>query len=399
MENIKPIVFISYGRPNLEQARAVYEWLTRGGLTCWMDEKSLRTGQVWRQEIAKAIRECEIFIACLSKKSVSRRGFFQNELRSAYEELRNIPPSQPFLLPVRLDDCEIPSEIEGVHYIDFFTPEGPTRLLQDILHYLAPNLPALRLSNALEHIRLNRLDEALHELKDLYALTDDRVPDHRLRIIYDLACVESRRAERFSSDSKQRSSSLDAAFCYLGEWFDYGASGAWLRTWRTAQNEVYRMGCDSDLLYLLKSYNVKIREMLGDHATALPKDIVTRSKPSEQSYFGGGCLLLNEKIECPDGLLALENLRVGTTITSCELKSPCAPIESRVVRTYSSRESECVVINDKFIVTLSQPFFDIDNRVIRAIELRAENGDRQRFLDFSVSSDKSNGRKRGQARL
>src|ERR1700752_2973596 len=109
MESAFPPVFISYGRIDLERAREVYQWLTRSGVECWMDEVRLRAGEDWKWVIDKAIRASQIFLACLSKNSVSHRGFFQTELKTAYEVWRTIPQEQVYLLPIRLDECEIPS--------------------------------------------------------------------------------------------------------------------------------------------------------------------------------------------------------------------------------------------------------------------------------------------------
>ena len=59
-------------------------------------------------------------ILLLSIKSVGTRGFFQKELRLALDVLDTIPLCHVYLLPVRLDMCEIPSRLTTIHYVDLF---------------------------------------------------------------------------------------------------------------------------------------------------------------------------------------------------------------------------------------------------------------------------------------
>ena len=363
-----PPVFISYAKVDIQRAREVFKCLTRGGVACWMDEFSLRGGDSWSQEIKRVIHSCKIFIACLSLRSVSHRGFFQTELKTAYEVWKMIPPNKPYLIPLRFDKCEMPDEMEAIHRIDFFARGGRVTLLRDVLHHLDSELLSFRLSEAIEQIRVGKLDEATHNLEMLKNLVSDDTPDFRLRIFYDLACVKSLAAGRFDVNSSQRKYLLDDAFKYLKIWYDYGQSGAWLRSARTANNEVYRMGSDADLLCLLKSHRTEIKIMLGGLATKLPKRL-----PKEVPTISGsrgGCLLLSEAIESPEGLLAMENVRAGTKVISCMLDNNATPIETLVNDTRTSRQHECVIINSGIMVTPSQPFFNLDNTLVCAGDLK-----------------------------
>ena len=360
MEEISPPIFISYARVDVARGREVYQWLTRGGLDCWMDEVYLRVGQNWKQEIDKVIRTCQIFVACLSSKAVDHRGFFQTELRTAYEVWKTVPPQHVFLLPIRLDECEIPMEIRDLHCLDFFAPEGPAKLLRDINYYVNPEAPALLLSQALEHIRMRRLDEAMQILERLQILVDQRNPELRLRIMYDLACVHSLKAENDAPLSPSYISALDAASAWLKQWYEFGLGSAWTRTGRTVENEVYRMGSDADLLCLLAKRPVEVRALLESNASALPDHLPRRSSG------GGGCILLMQAVETPDGPVRFEALRPGARITSCLLKNGNTPVETRIRAIHTSREQECVVLNGRWIATPSQPFFDVATRKVRA---------------------------------
>ena len=69
----------------------------------------------------QAIRESDYFIALLSFNSLNKRGYVQSELKEALETLKEIPESQIYLIPVRLEDCELSiKELKNLHWIDLF---------------------------------------------------------------------------------------------------------------------------------------------------------------------------------------------------------------------------------------------------------------------------------------
>jgi len=85
----------------------------------WLDVEALLAGQVWREEIIKAINHSHYFIAILSSNSVERRGYVQKELKE--DILDKISYSKVFVIPVRLDDCKVTHrKINVLHIVDLF---------------------------------------------------------------------------------------------------------------------------------------------------------------------------------------------------------------------------------------------------------------------------------------
>jgi CheY-like chemotaxis protein len=113
-------VFLSYSRADESQAERLYRSLCEHGLDIWFDKESLLPGQNWEEEIKREIHKSDFVILLLSIKSVGRRGFFQKELRLALDVLDTIPLGHVYLLPIRLDTCEIPSRLAAIHYVDLF---------------------------------------------------------------------------------------------------------------------------------------------------------------------------------------------------------------------------------------------------------------------------------------
>ena len=103
-------VFISYARRDSAAVDLLHQRLESAGIPVWRDTANLRPGQDWRTEIRRAIENNSlIFIACFSTNSTSRQQSYQNEeLTLAVEQVRKRRPDVPWLIPIRLDDCEIP---------------------------------------------------------------------------------------------------------------------------------------------------------------------------------------------------------------------------------------------------------------------------------------------------
>jgi tetratricopeptide (TPR) repeat protein len=123
----KKHVFLSYCRDDKAAVRQLRDDLVAGGETVWWDEDIL-PGANWRQSIRRAMKDAYAVIVCLSQAidKRDRSGVFP-ELRDAIDDYRLHPPGSIFLIPVRLDDCEIPdlevdatTTLDGLQVVDLF---------------------------------------------------------------------------------------------------------------------------------------------------------------------------------------------------------------------------------------------------------------------------------------
>jgi hypothetical protein len=130
MEPLK--IFISYAKEDIDQVRPIYDTLKNAGYDPWLDEKKISAGQDWKHEINNAIEQSSFFLACLSGKSVDKTGFVQKELKMALEILDQQPEGRIYLIPVRLDECEVPMRLQGLHWCDLFEDDGMQDLLKAI---------------------------------------------------------------------------------------------------------------------------------------------------------------------------------------------------------------------------------------------------------------------------
>lgn len=123
-------VFVSYAREDLDSIRELVRLLDEGGYHTWFDQRDLTAGEEWDLEIQKAIKSSKLFLACFSTNSVSKKGYFQKELRKGLEYLEMMPESTIFLVPVRLDMCQIPQRFSHLQWCDLFEDNGIEELLK-----------------------------------------------------------------------------------------------------------------------------------------------------------------------------------------------------------------------------------------------------------------------------
>lgn len=103
-------VFISYVQEDTEQVDRVCGLLEAAQIPYWRDRKDLDPGVPWKQKIREAIQsDSLVFLACFSAQSLAKgRSYMNEELTLAIDEYRLRPPDKTWLVPVRLDDVELP---------------------------------------------------------------------------------------------------------------------------------------------------------------------------------------------------------------------------------------------------------------------------------------------------
>jgi hypothetical protein len=102
----KPMVFVSYAREDAAAAERLSGDLRSMNVDPWLDLERLRPGQHWAQEIDSAMRNSDYIALLLSSRSITKRGYIQKEMRKALDLLDEVPDSQVFLIPIRLDECQ-----------------------------------------------------------------------------------------------------------------------------------------------------------------------------------------------------------------------------------------------------------------------------------------------------
>lgn len=122
-------VFICHSSGDREVVRELYNKLKNDGFSPWLDQENILPGQEWDSEIRQAVRESHVVIVCLSESSITKEGYVQNEIKLALDVAEEKPEGTIFLIPARLEDCEVPRRLSGWQYVDLFDIRGYDRLV------------------------------------------------------------------------------------------------------------------------------------------------------------------------------------------------------------------------------------------------------------------------------
>jgi predicted nucleotide-binding protein len=115
---MKKKVFISYSY----QDKDFVEWLKNNlqelGLDIWYDQAEMQVGDSIKEKVTKGIESSSAFILVLSSSS-KNSNWVRYEMNSAL--LLNAIKKGISILPIKIDDSEVPSDLSGYLYADFST--------------------------------------------------------------------------------------------------------------------------------------------------------------------------------------------------------------------------------------------------------------------------------------
>lgn len=153
--NDKPQVFLSYAHEDRETVLNFYKKLVTAGFQPWMDIQDLTPGQMWKDEITEALSNSDFVLIFPSKNSVSKEGYVNKEIKSALEIPKEKPDDSIFLIPVKVDDVQVPRALQHKQRVELYSENGWKKLLN-----------ALTVRNELVHDKsFEQLESAVREVK------------------------------------------------------------------------------------------------------------------------------------------------------------------------------------------------------------------------------------------
>lgn len=130
-------VFLCHSSHDKPLVRELYQQLkAQSWLDLWLDEENLLPGQDWDMEIEKAVEVADVVIVCLSSNSVSKEGYIQRELKFVLDIALEKPEGTIFVIPIRLQECELPRRLRSWQYVDYFPADQQKRAHQRLLQSL-----------------------------------------------------------------------------------------------------------------------------------------------------------------------------------------------------------------------------------------------------------------------
>lgn len=130
-------VFLCHASQDKPVVRELYQKLANEGwIDPWLDEEKLLPGQDWDMEIEKAVEAADVVLVCVSSRSVTKEGYIQREIKFALDIALEKPEGMIFIIPLRLDDCDVPRRLRSWQYVDYFPTEKRKASYQRLLQSL-----------------------------------------------------------------------------------------------------------------------------------------------------------------------------------------------------------------------------------------------------------------------
>ncbi len=123
-------VFLCHATENKPIVNELFKDLNEAGFDPWLDTDDILPGMNPDLVIQTAIRECDVVIICLSSISVTKEGYVQKEIRWARSMQDEKPENTIFVIPLRLDNCKVPSSLKEIQWGDYTAPDGYEKLIR-----------------------------------------------------------------------------------------------------------------------------------------------------------------------------------------------------------------------------------------------------------------------------
>jgi hypothetical protein len=123
-------IFLCHSSEDKNVVRQLYHHLLADGLNPWLDEQDILPGQDWEREIAKAVRSSAVVLVCLSQIAANKTGYIQKEIRYALDVAAEQPEGTIFMIPVRLEECDVPDRLRQWQWVNLFDENGYRLILK-----------------------------------------------------------------------------------------------------------------------------------------------------------------------------------------------------------------------------------------------------------------------------
>jgi len=122
-------VYISYAREDIARVKEVYQELSNAELTLGMSELHSQPDQEWLPKTHMAISDADTILVALSRATSEPPELMQMELNRAFILLSERSPNGFFIVPIRLEECEVPITLRKLKCVDLFKKNGLNNLI------------------------------------------------------------------------------------------------------------------------------------------------------------------------------------------------------------------------------------------------------------------------------
>src|SRR5262249_14513792 len=123
-------VFLSHASEDKPTVIKLFDQLVADGYDPWLDIRRILPGQHWRREIKRAQQKADVGLICCSATSVTKTGIVQVEIKEFLDLAKMRPSDHIYLIPVRVEQCDLPDELLEYQYVDLFAAKVYERLTE-----------------------------------------------------------------------------------------------------------------------------------------------------------------------------------------------------------------------------------------------------------------------------
>ena len=106
--------------------------LSKKRIDPWLDEDKLLPGVDWDFEITKAVKTSDVVIVCISQESITKEGYVQKEIKRALDIADEKPEETIFIIPLKLEECEVPARLSRWQYVNYYEENAFSRLMNSL---------------------------------------------------------------------------------------------------------------------------------------------------------------------------------------------------------------------------------------------------------------------------
>lgn len=109
--------FLSHAHADKAVVDRLHDWLSKAGLKVWYDAVHLGAGAKISTELGRAMAQCRSALVVMSCVSVDS-GWVEDEWNLATVECNAKATRQFRVIPIRIEDCEVPSFLKATKWVD-----------------------------------------------------------------------------------------------------------------------------------------------------------------------------------------------------------------------------------------------------------------------------------------
>lgn len=243
-------IFLAHAKEDEKVTEEIYDSLATKGYNPWMDIKDIPAGVNWDFEIQKNFSNSNLIIIILSKISTQKNGYIRREINEAIDKLKYYKPDDVFVIPILIDDAQVPSYISGkIQFIDFKRKDCWDTLEKSLK--LAATQQNMEVS---EGVIYGNFTISTEKILDIY----EKIPGHEIEILYpklksttypNSSKIISRYFNGISNDTllSQRTSPWP---------YDIAWDKEYRSSYMSSYNEVFNIAfCNKNILSVLHSIN------------------------------------------------------------------------------------------------------------------------------------------------